>query len=313
MQGAACSHVVYPPIYILRELLQQLAQQRIVMPGYTFLQDLVGWTVTVERQRIADLLGQALTPEIEKQLEALLRADEGMYRITVLKHEPKDFSYKELRQEVARRQIFRPLHEFACAFLATTGLSNESVKYYASLVQFYTVYKLQRMGAATARLYLLCFAYHRFRQINDNLVDAFIHLVDHYEQEAKLTAREEVQHARAEAAQDLIAAGRVLDLFIDPSIPDVATFTAVKAKAFSLLGAERFPAVSAYMRNVEFDQTGFEWAYYAKLSATIKRNLRQLFTDLTFADRVEDAPLIAAVVFLQNLLRQGKSPRQTKQ
>jgi hypothetical protein len=84
-----------------------------------------------------------------------------------------------------------------------------------------------------------------------------------------------------------------------PPIPNEVTFATVKAKAFSLLQPERFPAVFAYMRSIEFDQTGFERAYYAKLSTTIKRNLRQLFTDLTFADRVEDAPLLAAVLFLQ--------------
>ncbi|MDD3581327.1 MAG: Tn3 family transposase, partial [Desulfobacca sp.] len=122
-----------------------------------------------------------------------------------------------------------------------------------------------------------------------------------------------VHRAQSKASDDLKAAGHVLDLFLDASIPDDATFAAVKAKAFSLLEPERFPVVSAYMRSIEFDQTGFEWAYYAKLLATFKRNLRQLFTDLTFADRVKDAPLLAAVVFLQDLLRQGKSPRQTKQ
>ena len=285
------------PIYILREILQHLNQQRVVIPGYTFLQDLVGRAVTIERQRIARLLDEALTSEIKEKLEALLQADEGMYRITLLKHEPKDFSHKQLRQEVERRQIFRPLYEFASTFLATTGLSSESVKYYASLVQFYTVYKLQRTDAASVRLYLLCFAYHRFRQINDNLVDAFIHLVDHYEQQAKLSAREDVQRARIQASEDLKAAGNVLDLFFDPSIANEVTFATVKEKAFSLLPPERFPLVSAYMRmrRIEFDQTGFEWAYYAKLSPTIKRNLRQLFIDLTFADRVEDAPLLAAV------------------
>ena len=93
-----------------------------------------------------------------------------MYRISVLKHEPKDFTYKELRSEVERRKFFQPLHEFATHFLPMAGLSNESGKYYASLVKFYTVYKLQRMALAIARLYLLCFTYHRFRQINDNLI-----------------------------------------------------------------------------------------------------------------------------------------------
>ena len=54
-----------------------------------------------------------------------------------------------------------------------------------------------------------------------------------------------------------------------------------------------------------------KWSAYSKLSATFERNLRQLFADLTFASRVEDAPLLAAVVFLQTLLQQGKSLRQT--
>lgn len=52
------------------------------------------------------LLAQALTPAVEQQLKALLQADEGLYRISLLKHEPKDFSYSELRQEVGRRKFF---------------------------------------------------------------------------------------------------------------------------------------------------------------------------------------------------------------
>ena len=176
------------PVFILREVFQYLTNQRIVAPGYTYLQDMVGRIVSGERLRITRLLGQALTTAVEQQLEALLQADEGMYRISILKHEPKDFSYEELRQEVGRRKFFQQLYEFGQTFLASAGLSNESVRYYASLVQFYTVYKLQRMAVQTARLYLLCFAYHRFRQINDNLVEAFIHLVDQYEKQAKLAA-----------------------------------------------------------------------------------------------------------------------------
>ena len=156
---------------------------------------MVGRVVTRERTRITHLLGQALTPTVATQLDALLDADEHVYRISALKREAKDFSYKELRQEVARRQFFQPLYDFAHTFLATAGLSNESSKYYASLVKFYTVYKLQRMARATTRLYLLCFAYYRFRQINDNLIEAFIHLVDHYEKQAKQAAEDAMQRA----------------------------------------------------------------------------------------------------------------------
>jgi hypothetical protein len=174
------------PITILREALRHLENQRIVAPGYTFMQELVSRVVTGERRRMTEMLGRTMTPTIEQRLAALLKADEGLYLISELKHEPKDFSYKALRQEAARRKVFQPLYEFARTFLVAAELSNESVKYYASLVQFYTVYKLQRMATAIVRLYLLCFAYHRFRQINDNLIEAFIHLVDQYEKHAKL-------------------------------------------------------------------------------------------------------------------------------
>ena len=228
------------PIFILREALQYLTNQRIVAPGYSYLQDMVGRTVSGERQRVTHLLGQALTPTVEQQLEKLLQADEGMYRISSLKHEPKDLSYGELRQEVARRKFFQLLYEFGQTFLAQAGLSNESVKYYASLVQFYTVYKFQRMAVPTTRLYLLCFAYHRFRQINDNLIDAFIYPVDQYEQQAKLAAETAAIKAMTDASANLQAAGQVLNLFIDQSIPGKTPFSKVKKKAFSLLEAERF-------------------------------------------------------------------------
>ena len=78
------------PVFILREVLQYLSNQRIVAPGYTYLQDMVGRTVSMERLRLTRLLDRALTPELERQLQTLLEADEGMYRISLLKHEPKD-------------------------------------------------------------------------------------------------------------------------------------------------------------------------------------------------------------------------------
>jgi TnpA family transposase len=298
------------PVFILREVLQYLAHQRIVAPGYTYLQDMVGRTVSGERLRITRLLGRALTPEVERQLEALLDAEEGMYRISLLKHEPKDFSYGELRQEVERRKFFQPLFEFGQTFLASAGLSNESVKYYASLVQFYTVYKLQRLAGPTVRLYLLCFASHRFRQINDNLIEAFIHLVDQYEQQAKLASEEAAMKAMSDATANLQAAGQVLNLFLDPSIAGWTPFSKVRQQAFSLLDTTRFAQVSEYMRKIEFDKTAFEWSFYGALHSKFKLNLRHLFSNLDFAGLFEDAPLLEAVAFLQEILRHGRSPRQ---
>lgn len=298
------------PVYLLREMLQQLALQRVVAPAYTALQDMVGRVITSELGRVTQLLETALTPDLRQGIDALLEAEEGLYRIRTIKREPRDFSYKQLHQEVGRRKVFEPLAAFAKTFLATAGISQESGKYYASLVKYYTVYKLQRLPQPATRLYLLCFAFYRFRQINDNLIEAFIHWVDHYEELAKLASEQAMRQGLSEAEENLQAAGQVLTLFVDPSISADTPFAEVQAKAFALLDPKKFPPVADYMRRIAFDKAGFQWTYYTRLSLSFKRNLRQLFADIEFGVRVEDAPLFEAVCFLQRVLRQDKSPSQ---
>jgi len=298
------------PRYLLREALQYLERDSIVAPPYTVLQDVVGEAVAGERNRLTDLLKKALTPAARRDLDALLQADGFMYRISLLKQDLNDFSYKALKEEVGRRQSFKPLHIFAQKFLANTHISQESSKYYASLVMYYTVYKLQRMDPLVARLYLLCFAYHRYRQINDHLVEAFMVRVEAYTRQAKLAGEEAMQQALIEGSENLKAAGEILNLFVDESLPNDASFASVKAKAFTFLDRERIPTVADYMRNIAFDKVGFQWTFYTSLSLTIKKNLRHLFVELNFVGRVKDAPLTEAVNFLQQHLRQGHTPRQ---
>jgi hypothetical protein len=118
-------------------VLQYLAARRIVAPGYTILQDLVSRVVTAERQRITRLLEQAITPDVQRQLQALLESDEGLYQLTILKHEPKDFSRKELRQEGERRRFFQPIYDFAQTFLSSSGVSNDSIRRFARGVLYH--------------------------------------------------------------------------------------------------------------------------------------------------------------------------------
>lgn len=309
-KGRRVAMISAQPVYILREILQHLESNRIVAPSYSTLQDIVGRAVAGERGRITHLLTDALTPAIESRLAMLLAGDEQLYTIGTLKKDVRDFSYGELRQEVARREFFAPLHDFAGAFLEKAGISQESGKYYASLVKFYTIYKLQRMQPATAQLYLLCFAYHRFRQINDNLIEAFIYLVGQYEKQAKTEAEAGMQQALEDALANLRAAGQVLGLFVDDAIAPDVPFANVREKAFALLDREQFPIVSSYLRKIEFDKVAFEWSYYRTLSNTFKPNLRQLFSAVEFAGRIENAPLLEAVTFLQDLFARDKSPRQ---
>jgi hypothetical protein len=61
--------------------------------------------------------------------------------------------------------------------LPELGISNDSIAYYAALVDYYTVQKLQQLTQGMARLYLLCFLLQRYQRINDNLINALIYQV----------------------------------------------------------------------------------------------------------------------------------------
>jgi hypothetical protein len=80
------------PIFILREMLQHLRQERIVAPAYRTLQDVVGRVVTGERDRVSQLLDRELSRATRERLDSLFEAGEYLHRVSALRKEPRGFS-----------------------------------------------------------------------------------------------------------------------------------------------------------------------------------------------------------------------------
>ena len=77
----------------------------------------------------------------------------------------------EIKREIQRGTQMAPLYTLAQRVLPALEISNESITYYASLVNYYSVYKLKRLPVWTAYLYLLCFVVHRYQRLHDHLLD----------------------------------------------------------------------------------------------------------------------------------------------
>ena len=69
-----------------------------------------------------------------------------------------------MRREMARGRLLEPLYRTAMALLPELGISNDSIAYYAALVDYYSVQKLQQLKQGMARLYLLCFLLQRYQR-----------------------------------------------------------------------------------------------------------------------------------------------------
>jgi hypothetical protein len=70
------------PVYVLRTLLRTLEEQRIVVPGYSLLQETIGQALTAEQARVLALLRQHLTAADDHALHLLLADAPGLYAIT---------------------------------------------------------------------------------------------------------------------------------------------------------------------------------------------------------------------------------------
>ncbi len=295
------------PVYVFKELVNFLEYYRIVVPGYSIMQLVVGKAMTDERRRLEKAVLEGIPEEQRKQLDNLLTAEESLYQLTLLKREPKDFSYREVQKEVEKRTILTDLYQLATQFLPTLHISNENIKYYTSLVSYYTVQKLNQLHRETRHAYLLCFISYRYQTVNDNLVNTFLYHVGKFIDEAKKSAKEQMAQERLEANQHLTDAGKILNLFTDETIPDETVFGTVKERAFGILKKEQFAIVSRYLMKATMDETAYEWQQYVRLSLKFKLNLRHLFLTIPFETNTKHEPLLAAVAFLKQVFGKNKS------
>lgn len=288
------------PIYIFREIMNYLYEHRIVVPSYSFMQDMIGKAITHEQNRLIAMMHHHLTQSDIEALKQLLKDSSGLYEITQLKHEPKDFSAGEIKREMNRGKQIQPLYRLAQKLLPELGISKESVKYYASLVGYYSVYKLKRLNEWIVYVYLLCFIYHRYQRIHDNLINTFIYNVRRYIDEAKFTAKEKVYERYTESNQTMKKAGQVLKILTDDSIAANTPFRDIQARVFAILERTKLEVIADQIAtNAKFDEMALQWEHIDKLARQFKRHLRPIFLMVDFVAPLTHDPLIEAIHFMK--------------
>jgi TnpA family transposase len=302
------SAMVYSkPIYVFRELVNYLTKHQIILPGYSLMQDLVSQALNSEQNRLTTIINSQLQADEVSAFKKLLEDATGLYEITQLKHEPKDFSLKEIKQEIQRGEQLFSFYQIAKKLLPEMGISSENIKYYASLVGYYSVARLKRLDEWTAYIYMICFAYHRYQQRSDNLINCLISRVRNYNDAAKISAKEQLQECHMEINENLQKAGQVLKLMTDESIPADTPFKTFQSNAFGILPRQKLITVADRMaKAVSFDEAAFQWEYIDKLSRQFKLHLRQVIMAVEFTTTSSQDALIEAVDFLKAAFKKGK-------
>ena len=147
---------------------------------------------------------------------------------------------------------------------------------------------------------MLCFVFHRYQRLHDNLISCLIHNVRRFADEAKNAAKEMVYEFRVEDNQNLRKAGEVLKLFTDEDIATCMPFEDVQEKAFGILDRQKLELVADHLcTKAHFDETAFQWQHVDKLANQFKRHLRPVLLAVDFAGTSSHAAVIEAIDFLK--------------
>ena len=226
------------PAFLLSELMAFLIGQRIVRPGYTTLQTVIRDALSAERQRLEQRVEEALDDAARTALQKLLVRENTLSELAAIQQDAKNFGHKMMVAERQKRATLAPLYAIAKALLPSLDISQLNIAYYASLADYYTIYDLRRLQSGPCHLYLLCYAWQRYRQLSDNLVDALGYHMQRLEDDTKETANQQAAQAQTERQQAVPRVGRLLLLYVDDTLEDTTPFGTVRRQAFSIMPKE---------------------------------------------------------------------------
>jgi TnpA family transposase len=289
------------PGFIVAELIAWLNECKIVRPGHTTLQTLISEALSTERGRLGGLLAEMLDESARQALAQLLVRDDTLSELAALKQDAKNFKWRQMANEREKRARLEPLYLIARTLLPRLAVSQRNLHYYASLANFYTVYDLRRLKAEQTHLYLLCYAWQRYRQLTDNLVDALSYHMKQLEDESKARTDKRFVAEQAQREQETPRVGRLLLLYVDDTITDTTPFGDVRQHAFKIMPREALQIAGQRLSEKPASKLAMRWQVVDGLAERIRRQLRPLYGALDFSSCTPDNPWLAALVWMRSV------------
>lgn len=289
------------PGFIAAELLIWLHEHKIIRPGYTTLQELISETLSAERRRLGGLLAEILDDEAKATLDKLLVRDDTLSQLAALKQDAKNFGWRQMAREREKRTMLEPLHRIAKALLPKLGVSQQNLLYYASLANFYTVHDLRNLKPEQTYLYLLCYAWQRYRQFTDNLVDAMAFHMKQLEDESSAVAKQLFVAVQTQRRQETQQVGRLLLLYVDDTVADVTPFGNVRQRAYKIMPKDLLQDTGQRMSVKPASKLALHWQAVDGMAERIRRHLRPLYVTLDFSSVTPDSPWLAALVWAKGV------------
>ena len=293
----------------LRQLLGYFDKQQIVIPAYRKLQDMFTAAFSVEEKRLSKIIFSVPVLR-QEQLTTLIDRDDGISQLNVIRADQKDFQYTAVMAEVEKAQEIAELYEFSKNFIPTLMLSKNAVRYYADVAEQYAASRLRRLSKSRQWLYVICFVYHRYQQIMDNLIISFMYHTKVIMEAGKTQADLEMMEHSASLVVDLPKLAEFLEWF--PNRDKELDHDGLNRAAYHILPEKQFSALAKFLKGNTFDKTAAKWRFYSKSSRLFSLYLRPILMAVPFTHYKKDSKVIELIDLLKTHYGSGKNPSQFK-
>lgn len=265
------------PKYILDELLAFLGQQRIALPGYSTVQDLISEVLNYERLRVSNIISSRMTDATAEKINSILHNDGKLNEIRGCSGNAKDFSSSEINKELCTHSIIGDIYYEVKNIINALDISPGNMNYYATIVKHSTTFSLRRHPKWQGILYLCCYLYFRYREINDKIITAFRYLIKKHSEASVLSAKQRVTEEIDLVNKKIKFASDVFNCFFDKNLEDSIPFGEVRKKVFSFISEDDLCLVSQFFDKKKIDATEYQWQYIDSNHHKVANTIRKLF------------------------------------
>lgn len=292
-----------------RQLLAYFDHRNLIIPSYRTLQDMFSKAFSAEERRLSKAVS-SLPTAISEQLATLVHRDDGITALNIIRADQKDFQYTAVKAEVDKAQRIEGLYEFAKGFIPSLGLSKNAIRYYADIAEQYAASRLRKLSQQQQWLHTLCFVYHRYQQIIDNLIVSFCYHTRAIMDAGKAYSSMAHLNHSSNVVMDFPKLAKFLKWF--PNRDPNMSQKELNEAAYNLLPKEQFSTMAEFLEGKSFDKKAALWQYYGKSSRIFSLYLRPILTTVRLEYYKENSYIGELVSLLKTHYTSGKSPSDLK-
>jgi hypothetical protein len=247
----------------VRQLLNYFDNTKITIPSYRIIQDMFTAAYSIEEDRINKLIFTIHDDQLKK-LSDLIHKKDGFPQLNIIRSDQKDFQFTAVRSEVKKAKSISLLYDFSKEFIPTLKISKNAVRYYADIAEQYPASRLRQINQLQQYLYTICFVYHRYQQIMDNLIISFIYHVRSIMDAGKVYATTAMMEHASRVVADFPKLAQFLKWF--PKREKELDYNELSNAAYEILPEEQFPILAEFLEGNKFDKEEEKWKYYLESS-----------------------------------------------